>query len=196
MSSAKLFTENDNWGDSSNNSSEVIWSFKAPKVKISKKEKKAKKRTHSAIEEDPNAGKFVRAPKFYGLEDSDEAQTESPVKEKKKKLKRKHDEVDKTGDGLSDGITPEKKQKKQVVPAPVEPKQQPTSYADQLRENLKGSRFRFLNEQLYKQTGEESMKTFKDDDTAFTAYHEGYRYQVQQWPLNPLDRIIKSLKKL
>lgn len=71
-----------------------------------------------------------------------------------------------------------------------------TSFRDKLIGNLKGSRFRFLNEQLYSSEGSSAVKLFRDDRAAFTAYHEGYRQQVQQWPLNPLDRIIKSIKKL
>lgn len=71
-----------------------------------------------------------------------------------------------------------------------------SSFRDKLIGNLKGSRFRFLNEQLYSSEGSSAVKLFKEDRAAFTAYHEGYRQQVQQWPLNPLDRIIKSIKKL
>lgn len=72
----------------------------------------------------------------------------------------------------------------------------PSSFRDKLIGNLKGSRFRFLNEKLYSTEGSGGMKLFKEDKGAFKAYHEGYRQQVQQWPLNPLDRIIKSIKKL
>lgn len=138
--SAKLFQESDTWGDSSG---DMGWSFKKiAKVKNGNKEKKPKKRNHSAIEEDPNAGKFVRAPKFYGLEDFDDELQESSAKDRNSKLKRKHDEVHNNGQS-SDGITPQKKLKKQVD------KQQGdsiASYEDKLRESLKGSRFRFLNE--------------------------------------------------
>lgn len=65
-----------------------------------------------------------------------------------------------------------------------------------LADRLKASRFRFINEQLYTHTGEEAEDIFKQDDSAFSAYHDGYRKQVKQWPLNPLDRIINSIKKL
>lgn len=182
--SAKLFKESDSWSDSSGNSGEVTWSFKKNQNVSNKKDKKAKKRNHSATEDfDPNAGKYVRAPKFYSLEDTDVIQDVSPRKKKRNKLKRKLEAES------SDEITPEKKLKKA-------PEERPSSFADQLRENLKGSRFRFLNEQMYKQTGEESMKIFREDETAFRAYHEGYRHQVEQWPMNPLDRIIKNMKKL
>lgn len=187
--SAKVFKESDSWGDSS--VGQTVWSFKksSKKIKNNKKDK-AKKKDIGAGEEEANCGLFVRAPKFYGLEDPDK---DAPIKTKNKKLKRTHEE----SEGTEDRTNKLKKLKKQTIQAaPVESTQEPTSFADQLRENLKGSRFRFLNEQMYKQTGEESMKIFKDDETAYSAYHEGYRHQVQQWPMNPLDRIIKNLKKL
>ena len=58
---------------------------------------------------------------------------------------------------------------------------------------LKSSRFRFLNEKLYTQTGSESLKMFKGDDgvCTFKAYHEGFAEQVKRWPIDPLDLIIR-----
>lgn len=70
------------------------------------------------------------------------------------------------------------------------------SYGDKLRESLKGSRFRFINELLYTNDSQEAMKMFGEDETAFGAYHEGYRHQISQWPVNPLDRIIKQINKM
>lgn len=70
------------------------------------------------------------------------------------------------------------------------------TFGDDLTDRLKASRFRFINEQLYTQTGEQAIDVFEQDESAFTAYHDGYRKQIEQWPLNPLDRIIKSIKKL
>lgn len=73
----------------------------------------------------------------------------------------------------------------------------PTStFRDHLIDNLKGSRFRYLNELLYNKRSNEATDVFQDDPTSFKAYHDGYRQQVQQWPLNPLDRMIKALKRL
>lgn len=71
-----------------------------------------------------------------------------------------------------------------------------SSFREKLIGNLKGSRFRFLNEILYSKDGSGGVQLFKEDKAAFKAYHEGYRQQVQQWPLNPLDRIIKAIKKM
>lgn len=190
--STKLFKECDSWGDSSGLSGDVSFSFKKTPKKKSKA--KAKKRKHSEIDVDPEAGKFVRAPKFYGLEDPDGTQ-ETTSDSKKNKRKRKHDKVVKNLIESSDGITPEKKLKGDIAPDAEQSKHR-TTFADKLRENLKGSRFRFINEQMYKQTGEDSMRIFKEDPTAFEAYHEGYRHQIAQWPMNPLDKIIKNIKRL
>lgn len=70
------------------------------------------------------------------------------------------------------------------------------SFRQSLIDNLKGSRFRYLNELLYSKPSSEATGVFQEDPTSFQAYHEGYRQQVQQWPLNPLDRMINALKRL
>lgn len=67
---------------------------------------------------------------------------------------------------------------------------------ERMMTKLKASRFRFLNETLYKNSSTQSKKYFKEDPEAFTAYHEGYKYQVTQWPLNPLNVIIESIKNM
>lgn len=77
------------------------------------------------------------------------------------------------------------------------PSQSPKkTFGDDLSDRLKASRFRYINEQLYTQTGEQAIEVFKEDSSAFLAYHDGYRKQIEQWPINPLDRIIRSIKKL
>lgn len=88
--------------------------------------------------------------------------------------------------------TNDTKQKLSVQDAPKEP----ASLREKLVERLKGSRFRFINEQLYKSTGEQAQQLFAEDPGSFAAYHEGYRHQIAQWSMNPLDRMIKSIRKL
>lgn len=185
----KLFKESDSWGDSSGHGEELTFSFKKTKKAKVKKEK-LKQKSFDENEIDPNAGRFVRPPGYLKPEEDEAVQEKTPGK--KKKNKRKH-EVSSDNGQSSDGITPEKKVKVQPTENGVT---EPITYGDKLRESLKGSRFRFLNEQMYTQKGEESLKIFKDDPTAFDAYHEGYRHQIAQWPMNPLERIIKNMKKL
>jgi Hypothetical methyltransferase len=64
-----------------------------------------------------------------------------------------------------------------------------------MKEKLESARFRFINEQLYTQPGKESFDMMKKDPSLFTAYHTGYRNQVEGWPENPLDRIINELRR-
>lgn len=52
-----------------------------------------------------------------------------------------------------------------------------------------------MNEQLYNMNSREALRYFKQDKDAFTAYHNGYKQQVELWPINPLDVVIESLKK-
>lgn len=75
-------------------------------------------------------------------------------------------------------------------------KTEPKSLRERMMDQLRGSRFRYINETLYNNKSFESKKYFKDDPDAFTAYHDGYKQQVQQWPLNPLDTIISSIVKM
>jgi hypothetical protein len=108
-------------------------------------------------------------------------------KDRKRKRKSEDDEEE---------VVAEKKSKKVHIDNGTAEDKSPQSYGESLRESLKGSRFRFINEQLYTQSSQESMRTFEEDQTAFSAYHEGYRHQISQWPLNPLDRIIKQIEKM
>merc|ERR1719331_2400852 len=64
------------------------------------------------------------------------------------------------------------------------------------KQKLTASRFRFLNEQLYRQEGSASASLFKNDPTLFESYHAGYQIQAKQWPLDPLNLIIAEVKKL
>ncbi|CAL7945075.1 unnamed protein product [Xylocopa violacea] len=74
--------------------------------------------------------------------------------------------------------------------------EKPQSLRQKMMSKLKASRFRYLNETLYNNASSESKKFFKNDPDAFKAYHDGYNHQVEQWPLNPLDVIISSIKKM
>lgn len=65
-----------------------------------------------------------------------------------------------------------------------------------LQERLSGARFRWINEMLYTETGEDSLSKFQSDASMFQEYHEGYQSQVSQWPEDPLDKIIGQVRAL
>ncbi|KAG5324925.1 RRP8 protein, partial [Pseudoatta argentina] len=67
---------------------------------------------------------------------------------------------------------------------------------DRMQMQLRASRFRFINETLYNNDSLQSKHYFQKDHDSFMAYHAGYKQQIEQWPINPLDVIISSIKKL
>lgn len=88
-------------------------------------------------------------------------------------------------------------EEKKVKPKPKSRSEEENgNFQDKLANSLKASRFRYLNELLYTHKSDQATNIINQDPTAFTTYHEGYRHQVEQWPINPLDRIIKSIKAL
>lgn len=58
---------------------------------------------------------------------------------------------------------------------------------EKLESNLKGAKFRILNEVLYRK------KEKNISPELFEKYHEGYKEQIAKWPFNPVDRIVKQL---
>ena len=68
-------------------------------------------------------------------------------------------------------------------------------HKEELMNQLKSARFRYLNQQMYTQTGASAKDMFADDREAFMVYHEGFQTQVAKWPTNPVDIIIQQLQK-
>ncbi|XP_058790263.1 ribosomal RNA-processing protein 8 [Phymastichus coffea] len=85
-------------------------------------------------------------------------------------------------------VEDEKKQQKKSVTT--------LSLKERMLAQLRSSRFRFLNEQMYSTESSASQKYFQEDPNAFYAYHEGYKQQVKKWPVNPIDIIIESVIKM
>jgi len=70
------------------------------------------------------------------------------------------------------------------------------TFLEKAKDKLLSSRFRYINEKLYTQTSEQSIKMFKKDSSLFEAYHQGFQLQAGSWPSDPLDTIIESCKHL
>lgn len=67
---------------------------------------------------------------------------------------------------------------------------------DKITTQLKVARFKFINEMLQNNNSSQSKCYFKEDPDAFKAYQAGYKWQLEQWVVNPLDVIISSIRKL
>jgi len=66
---------------------------------------------------------------------------------------------------------------------------------DLAKERLSTARFRYLNELMYTQTSAQTVKMFKQDNTLFDAYLEGYKKAAGCWKKDPLDTIIAYVNK-
>ncbi|KAG2180893.1 hypothetical protein INT43_008473 [Umbelopsis isabellina] len=96
-------------------------------------------------------------------------------------------------------VTEEKNAPKpQISPVETPAKQQPklTPLQQKMKEKLSGSRFRWLNEQLYTTPGDEAFTLFQEKPELFDHYHEGFRHQVESWPTNPVDVMIDYLRTM
>ncbi|OII77494.1 hypothetical protein cand_016540 [Cryptosporidium andersoni] len=65
--------------------------------------------------------------------------------------------------------------------------------SDNIIYRLQGSRFRIINEYFYKNTSEDVYNKCIRDPQMFQAYHEGYELQKQNWPIDPLNEVIKYI---
>lgn len=63
-----------------------------------------------------------------------------------------------------------------------------------MEERLKSARFRYINQQLYTSCSSDAQAMFQQDPAAFEVYHHGFRTQVERWPENPVDLLIKYLR--
>ncbi|XP_064608821.1 ribosomal RNA-processing protein 8-like isoform X2 [Liolophura sinensis] len=110
---------------------------------------------------------------IHKSEDQQEKTTESkPVTTKRLKTERKTEKPEDAEKGVKRGGS---------------------TLKEKVTAKLTSARFRFLNEQLYTQTGQESYNLFAEDEEAFLVYHDGFQNQVEKWPSNPLDSIIKYI---
>jgi len=67
---------------------------------------------------------------------------------------------------------------------------------DRMMTQLKVTKFRFINEMLCNNDSSQSKNYFKQNPNAFKVYQAGYKWQLEQWIVNPLDVIISSIIKL
>eukprot|EP00124_Ichthyophonus_hoferi_P004352 Ihof_evm2s468 gene=Ihof_evmTU2s468 len=83
-----------------------------------------------------------------------------------------------------------------------EPETKPTAAKSGLEgtgtaaKKLEGSRFRWVNEQLYTSDSNNAVKLMAETPELFNAYHKGFRSQVAGWSHNPVDVIITYLNRL
>lgn len=67
------------------------------------------------------------------------------------------------------------------------PQRESSSLQKSFKARLSGSRFRELNEELYTTTSSTAFQRFSSKPVLYEQYHEGFRKQVEQWPVNPVN---------
>ena len=68
-------------------------------------------------------------------------------------------------------------------------------FQHKLSKKLEGGQFRWINEKLYTSESEEALKMFSKEPKLFEIYHKGFESQVQHWPENPVDLMIRYVKE-
>lgn len=104
--------------------------------------------------------------------------------------KKRKPETKKTTEDDGEVVAPAKE-----VPAPLPMSTQKlTPLQQKMMAKLSGSRFRWINEQLYTTTSQNALNLVKEQPSLFDEYHQGFRSQVQLWPENPVDVFVDQVK--
>jgi len=80
-----------------------------------------------------------------------------------------------------------------LQPEASQNKRKRSALMEKYSQKLAGAKFRMLNESLYTTTGQQAMASFTPEE--FNLYHQGFANQVNKWPTNPVDVIIKQYLK-
>lgn len=75
------------------------------------------------------------------------------------------------------------------------PKKALTPLQQKMMAKLTGSRFRWINEQLYTITSDKALELMKEQPQLFDEYHDGFRSQVTSWPENPVDVFVDQIRQ-
>lgn len=176
------------------------WDLKESKIKVGGNSTKTSKREKKRARQEER--KYANQTESATAIETAEAE-ETPVKKAKtetlstpSKKKAKSDEKTKTSEKST------KEQSEQPASAAVASQnsfgsaggRKLTPLQQKMLNKLSGSRFRWINEQLYTITSENALSLIKDQPALFDEYHEGFRSQVQSWPENPVDVFVDQIK--
>lgn len=134
--------------------------------------------------------------KVESREKSDKSNKEK--RDKKDKGDKKDKNSKKRGNDLREEDFSEsqtKKQKSEIppgVPDGIDPSNL-TPLQRKMLSKLSGSRFRWINEQLYTTDSESALDMITKQPELFEEYHKGFASQVESWPENPVDTFTREL---
>lgn len=94
-----------------------------------------------------------------------------------------------------ESINPKKPRIEEAVPSNATTvKKALTPLQQKMLAKLTGSRFRWINEQLYTITSKDALELIQQQPQLFDEYHDGFRSQVQTWPENPVDVFVDQVR--
>lgn len=165
------------------------WNISTDKVCLGgteeKKKKKKSKLRKSKKQQSPNANEIESLPKKRKENDGHE---QSKKKAKKQYNSSERKEHESQGNELDHEPLIEDPAPMPVLTSKLTPLQQ------KMMAKLSGSRFRWINEQLYTLSSEKALSLVKSQPELFDEYHQGFKSQVQLWPLNPVDVFVDQVK--
>lgn len=138
--------------------------------------------------------------KINAVQDEAEVETPMPQKQKAADQKLKPKKKQKLENKKSEQLKPEKLSKakptenRPSAPASVASSTKLTPMQLKMQQKLSGARFRWINEQLYTTSSSEALDLFNKQPHVFGEYHEGFKHQVESWPENPVDTMVKNFK--
>lgn len=138
-----------------------------------KTEKREKKESNQSIDKKDKKDKRDRKDKKGIQKREHEDQQEST----KNNNSTKRPKMEMAPPGMPDGIDPSKL----------------TPLQRKMLSKLSGSRFRWINEQLYTTTSDNALEMIKKQPELYEEYHKGFASQVESWPENPVDLFIREL---
>ncbi|KAK6198652.1 methyltransferase-domain-containing protein [Scheffersomyces amazonensis] len=165
------------------------WTLKEDKVALGgvsdkkKKAKKDKRKEKREIQTDEQVKEISESKPTSKKRKHTESESESQPYSKTK--------TEKVSDNVVEPVT------KQVVPSPLPistPVQKLSPLQQKMMAKLSGSRFRWINEQLYTITSDAALDLIKNQPVLFDEYHQGFRSQVESWPENPVDVFVNQIK--
>jgi len=113
----------------------------------------------------------------------------------KTRKKNSDDEAHKMPNPFGKNEQPKEQSATSTTPAKLQvtPPKMMSTLQKSFLERLTSSRFRELNEDLYTHSSQHSFKHFTENPDLFEQYHIGFRKQVKEWPVNPVDVIYKKI---
>lgn len=188
------------------------WGLENRKVKVSG----GKKRTRKSDKTEDEIGveneikglgldktSVIMEPKKANEDKKVESREKSDKNNKEKRDKKdKGDKKDKNSKKRGNDLREEdfsesqtKKQKSEIppgVPDGIDPSNL-TPLQRKMLSKLSGSRFRWINEQLYTTDSESALDMITKQPELFEEYHKGFASQVESWPENPVDTFTREL---